>query len=79
MIGERGRDIKGYEDFYQVSDKGQVKSLNRVVLRSNGKTQRIPDRILKPTHDKAGYEYVILQKEGERVTKKVHRLVAQTF
>ena len=31
------KDIEGYEGIYQVSNKGNVKSLSRNVLRNNGK------------------------------------------
>ena len=41
------KDISGYEGLYQVSNLGNVKSLN---YRRNGK-----ERILKPGTDKDGY------------------------
>ena len=33
------KDIEGYEGKYQVSNKGNVKSLDRKVLKGNGQVQ----------------------------------------
>ena len=60
--------IKGYENLYEVSDQGRVKSLKF------GK-----ERILKPGSDKDGYLIVGLCKNGEKKNLLVHRLVAKTF
>lgn len=65
------KDIPGYEGLYQVSNTGQVRSLN---YRRTGKKQ-----ILKPGYTKDGYETVNLNKEGSYKTYKVHRLVAMAF
>ena len=60
--------IKGYENIYEVSDKGRVKSLKF------GK-----ERILKLGITTDGYLMVKLLKNGEMKPYRVHRLVAQTF
>ena len=60
--------IKGYENIYEVSDKGRVKSLKF------GK-----ERILKLGITTDGYLMVKLLKNGEKKNLLVHRLVAQTF
>ena len=60
--------IKGYENIYEVSDQGRVKSLKF------GK-----ERILKPLRTQKGYLRVSLCKNGEHKMYMVHRLVAQTF
>ena len=51
---------------YSVSDDGRVK---------NNKT----DKILTPYPDSNGYLSVCLCRDGERSTKRIHRLVAETF
>lgn len=63
---EEWRDIEGFEG-YQVSNYGQVKSLN---YRCTGKEQ-----ILKQTTNKGGYKVIFLKKKH----CSVHRLVAQAF
>ena len=65
-------DIKGYEGFYQVSNKGRVKSFVKWRGRSS-------PRILSSPLNSDGYPMVGLVKEGVRKTIKVHVLVALTF
>lgn len=65
------KDIKEYEGLYQISNKGNVKSLN---YRRTGK-----ERILKPMVIRNGYLQVGLYKNGKCKMLKVHRLVLMTF
>lgn len=75
---ERWKDITGYEGFYQVSDQGRVRSLDRYVIELRGK-RLVRGRVLKHSTSCKGYHCVILQKDGEVKGKRVHRLVAQAF
>ena len=68
---ERWRDIEGYEGLYQVSDFGEVRSLN---YHRTGQT-----RDLKPRKNRYGYLQVSLCKDSKVKTHYVHRLVASTF
>ena len=65
------KDIEDYENLYQISSLGRVKSLG------NDKTRK--EKILKPAKDKDGYLYVGLSKQGKIKYYKVHRLVAMAF
>jgi hypothetical protein len=71
------KDVIGYEELYQVSNYGRVKSLAKVKSANTGYfiTKEI---ILKAGID-CGYKKVVLTKDGMRSTKKVHRLVASAF
>jgi len=62
------RDILDYEGHYMASDFGRIKS-----LKKGGSL------ILKPGGSSDGYLVVVLVKVGKRKTKRVHRLVAETF
>lgn len=62
------KSIEGYENLYQISDQGNVKSLKF------GK-----EKILKPVKDGKKYLCVILCKQGKQKMCKIHRLVAQAF
>lgn len=73
------KEIKGYENLYQVSNLGRVKSLKRIVNHSRWGTQTIHEKILKTTIDKDGYVQVGLHKNNKQSTKTVHRLVAIAF
>lgn len=68
---ETWKDIKGYEGLYQISNMGNVKSLNY------NRTKE--ERIKKPGVDSNGYLRVILCREGNCKTLFVHRLVLMTF
>ena len=60
-----------YEELYKVSNWGRILSLN---YNHTGKPG-----LMNPGKDTNGYSMVILWKNGEPKTIKVHRLVAQTF
>lgn len=60
------RDIPGYEDWYEVSNLGRVKSIDK-------------RKILKTDIGKKGYERVGLTKDFKRKTFNVHKLVALAF
>ena len=70
------KTIEGYPS-YEVSDKGQVRSLYRN-HSTNGSIINIV-RILKPVVGKGGYLQVGLSNEGERRYYKIHRLVLEAF
>ncbi len=65
------KNIKGYGGIYQVSDEGEVRSLN---YRNTGRVQ-----VLKPNKNNCGYLLVTLYKNGKRKSFSVHRLVAEAF
>lgn len=78
LPNEEWRDVVGYEGLYQVSNLGRIKSLERRVPRSNGKTMLVRERICKVSINRK-YIYVTLSKYGKQPNMKVHRLVAEAF
>ena len=72
------KDIGGYEWYYQISNKGRVKSLSRQ-REGNGKKGLLAERILKLTINSDGYYNVKLYKNGKKKSFKVHRLLAIAF
>lgn len=71
------KDIKNYEEFYQVSNKGQVRRLDRMVSNGRGEYLR-RGGILKPTKTNSHYK-VELSKEGKKRIVQIQVLVAETF
>lgn len=65
------RDIKGYEGKYQVSNKGDVISLN---FNRSGEA-----KTLKPGKSHNGYYSVKLSKNNELRSYRINRLVAEAF
>ena len=60
------KDIKDYNGFYQVSDKGRVRNKNGKILKSWFKNRYL-------------YKDIILTKNGKRKHHLIHRLVAEAF
>lgn len=71
---EEWKDIAGFEGMYQVSNVGQVRSLDRVDNR--GYKQK--GRTVKPSTSK-GYQNAHLCKLSKYTTISIHRLVALAF
>lgn len=81
MQEEIWKDIEGYEGYYQVSNMGRVRGVDRIVERKDGTTQRVPGRLLTPNGYAESHHYaaVHLRKDGSNRTAEVHRLVANAF
>lgn len=74
------KDIKGFEGIYQISNNGEVKSLERKTFNNGTKTENIiKEKILKKPLDKDGYIIYCLFKNNKRFSLKAHRLVAIEF
>lgn len=73
--------IDRYENMYQVSNLGRVRSVDRDVYCevSPNKLQHIYGKVLKQGTNHKGYPIVYLSKDGKQKTITVHRLVALTF
>jgi hypothetical protein len=75
---EHWRDIDGYAGYYQVSNLGRVRALDRDVRVGGGGVRRVIGTILKPQPEskaRGGYFVVHLRREGKRYSVRVHRLV----
>ena len=71
------KDIPKYEGYYQASNLGRIKSLEKKHGRNYSRLK--PECILSPAHDKNGYTYLRLSKKGKSKTFKVHRIILYTF
>ena len=65
------KDVEGYIGRYQVSNLGNIKSLN---YRGTGQ-----ERILKQMFNTSGYLQVGLYKDGKSKLHMTHKLVAEAF
>lgn len=75
--GAEWRAVVGYEGLYEVSDVGQVRSVDRVVI-NRGFSHRLKGRELKQVLSR-GYPSVMLSKGGKTRRWQIHLLVAKTF
>jgi hypothetical protein len=80
MENEIWKDIAGYEGYYQVSNLGRVKSLDRIIPHKRHITHHLKGKICKGKIIKAGgYVVVSLGKNNQGKWIKVHQIVAKTF
>lgn len=75
------RSIQGYEGLYEVSNIGNVRSLDRIVKMKNGANRTTYGKMLSKTsyNSTSCYEGVTLCKGGICKKYSVHRLVADAF
>lgn len=77
------KDVVGFEGYYEVSNYGNVRSKDRVIVRSNGCKLTLTGKPL-PQYKRYGNStiaryYVNLCKNSKNYTPSVHRLVAEAF
>lgn len=73
---EEWKDIAGFEGMYQVSNMGQVRSLDRVI---NDRGRHLKGRVLAQSIGTSGYLHVGPSINGKQPPKYIHRLVAEAF
>ncbi len=76
---ETWKTVPGWEQFYQVSDMGRVRSLDRIVPGKGGRPMRKRGIILKQRINCGGYPQVTLVDDGFTKTSPVHSLVLAAF
>jgi hypothetical protein len=79
---EDWRDVVGYEDRYEISNFGNLRSKSYLKKgrNVNGEFSFITQpRLMKPTVNGNGYLSVYLSRDGESANFVIHRLVAITF
>lgn len=73
------KDIKDFEEFYQISDKGEIRSKDRYIHFKH-KDRFYKGAIKRQQIGTNGYKIVKLYKnDKKRYTFSVHKLVAETF
>lgn len=76
---EQWRPIPGFEGYYEASNLGRVRGLDRVVKTKRGSEMWIKARILKQRQLSSGYIIVMMSKDNEYQNRLVHRLVLSAF
>ena len=77
------KDVVGYEGYYQCSNMGNIRSIDRLIV-NNGvlgskKNCFMRGRTLTPGKDTKGYAFVNLCKGGVQKSLSVHRIIATAF
>lgn len=77
---ELWRDVVGYEGFYEISDHGNIRGVNRDIKRKCDSVGfKIKGRKMKGYCDKNGYTRISLRKLGHIQKFFIHRLVLAAF
>lgn len=80
LHNEQWVDVIGYEGCYQISNFGNLRSLDRHVPSGNGENKRFQKGgAISVDSCKKGYQRVNLTVNGKGKTTLVHRLVAKHF
>ena len=73
------REIIGYEGYYEASNLGRMRSLDRWVIFKDGRKRFHKGRIIEGTDNGLGYKQVTLSRDNKAQTFYVHQLIAVTF
>ena len=73
------RDVNECKGYYQISDLGRVRSLDRVVEHSNGKKCKYKGIVMKQVLVPNGYYHVVFCINNCKKNCTIHRLVAEAF
>lgn len=73
------KPVVEWEDAYEASNLGKIRSINRYVLSGGGRMALKQGRILKPSVSNVGYCLVYLSCKSKVTTRSIHRLVAKSF
>jgi NUMOD4 motif/HNH endonuclease len=76
---EEWKDIIGFEGVYQISDRGSVRSFDRLIPHSKFGVFHRKGQRMKPEIDRYGYYRVGLTRDGKQKHFLVSRLVAMHF
>ena len=78
-LKEIWRPISGYEGWFEVSNMGKIRSVDRYLVGSDGRKCHYPSKLLALQTNARGYRIVGLSQNQKRKSLIVHRLVAQAF
>lgn len=80
MAEEIWKDIPGYEGYYQVSNMGRWRSMERVIPNGKGGTMTRKQAILTPWNERGeGYTKIYLWLDHKKTTYRLHPIVAKLF
>ena len=71
--------IEDFEGLYEVSNLGNIRSLDRDILCKNGIVHHITGKVLDTSSYKENYKQASLYKDRKYYHRYVHRLVAEAF
>ena len=59
------KPIKGFENMYEISNYGIIKSVDRNIICKDGQIKPIKSRYIRPADNGSGYKFVYLWKDNK--------------
>lgn len=78
-MNEIWKSIIGYDNLYEISNYGNIRSLDKCFLNKDGNIYRRKGIYLKPVKNKYGYLQVGLCSNNKESSHTIHSLVAKMF
>lgn len=78
-MSEKWRSVPGYEGKYEISDAGRIKSLSRVIIRSNGRKHTTSQKILKHKNRAAHNGITVMLSDRQNGFSKCFRLARLVY
>lgn len=79
LTREIWKDIPSFEGFYQASDMGRIRSVDRIITYKDGRKGLYKGQIIKQRIGKVGYLMLSVSVGSKIKTFTVHRLIALAF
>lgn len=73
------KKIPKFDNQYEISSFGRIRSLQATIVRSNGWKYNRKSKVLKPDITHSGYAIGAVCVDKKMVSYKIHRLVAELF
>lgn len=73
------KPIIGYEDYYEVSNLGRIRAVDRTITDKNGREKKLHGHMMLQQKQRNGYYSVMLTRGGKKKRISVHRLVGTAF
>lgn len=73
------KPIIGYEDYYEVSNLGRIRAIDRTITDKNGREKKLHGHMMLQQKHRNGYYSVMLTRGGKQKRFSVHRLVGTAF
>jgi hypothetical protein len=76
---EEWRPIPGFEGWYEASSLSRIRSVDRLIRKSDGTTSLYRGKVMSLKTGKMGYVRILFVKQGERFYEPAHRMIALAF
>jgi len=73
------KKIEKFNNEYEISNRGRIRSVDAILIRSNGRPHRRRPKILKPDTKHNGYAKGAVCVNKKMKPYQIHRLVAEAF